>query len=437
MPTKGEVRAYQATTAALADGAGEGFKEIIRAYLRANPDASVSELRDYAIKTAESVCAQYSVASAVVAEDMYESEVGSLPPGRYEPNVSHDAIDDAVRYHVGKAADGDVGGFLRSMGSWVSQATFNTCNQRTLDLASAGKSAAQRKRERRAAAKAAHEVFFARVPTGVNTCAWCAMLAGRGYVYWTAETAGAYSKWHAHCRCTVVASAKKGGIGGYDPTVWEALSREYEKIEASGLPDVQQKAVKLAYADSLGAYDGSQAELADAFQVAASSAWASFAKEKSLASYESTMSSLVKEMGAAYGATWSLESTVSSAGARVYARPNGDELWIAAKIGGSAHNLAFLAQDRDLAPDALVDGTFAEFKSPGSIRKITKRLAHAEEQLNSVGGGVTYLSLLHLDGHEAEAREISRGFVGAGETRTLAADGTIETLTRTDAGLGS
>lgn len=415
MPTKGEVRAYQATTAALADGAGEGFKEIIRAYLRANPDASVAELRDYAVKTAESVCAQYSVASAVVAEDMYESEVGSLPSGRYESNVGHDAIDDAVRYHVGKAADGDVDGFLSSMGSWVSQATFSTCNQRTLDLASAGKSAAQRKRERRAAAKAAHEVFFARVPTGVNTCAWCAMLAGRGYVYWTAETAGAYSKWHAHCRCTVVASAKKGGIGGYDPTAWEALSREYKKIEASGLPDVQQKAVKLAYADSLGAYDGSQAELADAFQDAASNAWASFAKEKTLANYEATMSSLVKEIGSAYGAKWSLGSDANSAGTRVYARPDGDELWVAAKIAAKENNLVFLPSDQSLTPDVKTPSGFAEIKCPSSANKVSARLRHARAQLEArdIGGASTYMGLQRMP-DTARARAIAADMQSSG-----------------------
>lgn len=415
MPTKGEVRAYQAATAALADDAGESFKEIIRAYLRVNPEASVAELRDYTIETVEGVIAQYSVASAVVAEDMYESEVGSLPSGRYESNVNHDAVDDAVRYHVGKAADGDVGGFLDSMGSWVSQATFNTCNQRTLDLASAGKSAAQRKRERRAAAKAAHEVFFARIPTGVNTCAWCAMLAGRGYVYWTAETAGAYSKWHAHCRCTVVASSKKGGIGGYDPTTWEALAEEYEKIESSGLPDAQQKAVKLAYADSLGAYDGSQAELADAFQAATSSAWASFAKEKSPANYEATMFSLVKEIGAAYGATWSLGSDVNSAGTRVYARPNGDELWVAAKVAATEGALRFLPSDQSLAPDVRSPSGFAEIKCPSSVGKVSSRLRHAKAQLEEcdAGGGTTYLGLQRMS-DTARARAIAADMQSTG-----------------------
>lgn len=44
---------------------------------------------------------------------------------------------------------------------------------------------------------------WARVPSGVNTCAFCAMLASRGFVYKTEETAGGLGNtYHPHCSCT-------------------------------------------------------------------------------------------------------------------------------------------------------------------------------------------------------------------------------------------
>ena len=47
---------------------------------------------------------------------------------------------------------------------------------------------------------------FARVPTGFETCTFCLMLAGRGAVYHTRETAGAFSHFHRGCDCKVVPS---------------------------------------------------------------------------------------------------------------------------------------------------------------------------------------------------------------------------------------
>lgn len=61
-------------------------------------------------------------------------------------------------------------------------------------------------------------VRFARVPGGGETCAFCLMLASRGFVYWSRETAGEFDHYHAHCRCVVVASGERHpALDGYDP----------------------------------------------------------------------------------------------------------------------------------------------------------------------------------------------------------------------------
>lgn len=50
---------------------------------------------------------------------------------------------------------------------------------------------------------------FARIPTG-KTCAWCFMLASRGPVYKSADTAGAAKKYHSDCDCQPVPSWNRG-----------------------------------------------------------------------------------------------------------------------------------------------------------------------------------------------------------------------------------
>lgn len=64
---------------------------------------------------------------------------------------------------------------------------------------------------------------YARVPRGAVTCAFCAMLAGRGFVYWTAQSAGLGSTYHRHCDCMIEPSFGKQELSGYDPDPYQRL----------------------------------------------------------------------------------------------------------------------------------------------------------------------------------------------------------------------
>lgn len=72
------------------------------------------------------------------------------------------------------------------------------------------------------------QVRYARVPTGVETCDFCIMLASRGPVYHTPESAGATDHYHKGCDCRVIpfwgtfetGPSRRGSvmsIEGYDP----------------------------------------------------------------------------------------------------------------------------------------------------------------------------------------------------------------------------
>ena len=275
MPSSEQVRQYQQTTRNLAENAGIALKRQLRAYLGENPGATAAEAREYAKGAAAGVVTEFSQASGVLAEQLYAAEFGSLPSGYIESVVDADAIDAMVRYRVCDLVDGDVDGFLEGMSKWTSQASFNACNTRTLQLARGKKSNAQTQRERRARRRAEHDTWFARVPSGVNTCTWCAMLASRGYVYWTEETAGKFSKWHDNCRCTVVATTKKGGIEGYDPTEWVYRWKAYEKLDADQtLTGEQKRAAKnLVSLDGLSAAEAAARVAAGPVAAMMQSSW--------------------------------------------------------------------------------------------------------------------------------------------------------------------
>ena len=68
---------------------------------------------------------------------------------------------------------------------------------------------------------------YARVPSGAKTCAFCMMLASRGFVYASKEKAGGDgNRFHGDCDCQIVPSwdSDNPRIAGYDP---DALYDKY------------------------------------------------------------------------------------------------------------------------------------------------------------------------------------------------------------------
>lgn len=84
------------------------------------------------------------------------------------------------------------------------------------------------------------QVRYARVPVGVETCAWCIMTAGLGFWYMTEEAA---SHSHAGCDCVIVADMverpKTGDyrdvkINGYDSSVYREMYQTANALRANG-----------------------------------------------------------------------------------------------------------------------------------------------------------------------------------------------------------
>jgi len=97
---------------------------------------------------------------------------------------------------------------------------------------------------------------WARIPHG-QTCAWCLMLASRGWVYLDAQSAGAARQWHADCDCQIVPAwgKKTPKIAGYDP---DALHAQYEAARDAV---VARKQGKHGYSPSLAEVASSWREM--------------------------------------------------------------------------------------------------------------------------------------------------------------------------------
>ncbi|MDR1033973.1 MAG: hypothetical protein LBL41_04310 [Bifidobacteriaceae bacterium] len=84
---------------------------------------------------------------------------------------------------------------------------------------------------------------FARKTRG-KTCAFCIMLAGRGYVYRSSRAAGRMNAYHKRCDCVIVSRKDGYKINGYDPDIAKELARNVIDVGAMRtLPDGTERKV--------------------------------------------------------------------------------------------------------------------------------------------------------------------------------------------------
>lgn len=75
---------------------------------------------------------------------------------------------------------------------------------------------------------------YARVPRGSKTCAFCVMLASRGFAYSTERSAGGEDdKYHDDCDCMIIPSWGATRLRGYDPDRYMAMYREAQRRSGS------------------------------------------------------------------------------------------------------------------------------------------------------------------------------------------------------------
>ena len=87
--------------------------------------------------------------------------------------------------------------------------------------------------------RAGKGIRWARVPRGGETCPFCIMLASRGFVYYTQQSANLFDHDHVNCDCDIIASFE-GDIEGYDPSIYLGIYNYNVAYDRYGHVDTQQ-----------------------------------------------------------------------------------------------------------------------------------------------------------------------------------------------------
>ncbi len=104
----------------------------------------------------------------------------------------------------------------------------------------------------------ANKCGYARVTTG-DSCAFCIMLASRGFVYASEKTATKSKrtgdKYHQHCHCVAVPFAKADSIKGYEKTLYKhkQMYHDADNLRRSGnYPDELRERIDEAKSNHFG-----------------------------------------------------------------------------------------------------------------------------------------------------------------------------------------
>lgn len=170
--------------------------------------------RDAVIAFMQALAVRYGDAAATLAADFYDEIAEAAGAGVADAVLAETASDasvaGSVRYSAkklfGREPDEDAfkRGCAAALARYVKKAANDTMSRNAV-------------RDGRKGAK------FARVPQGAETCAFCVMLASRGFVYASKETAGEFGHFHDHCDCKVVVGFGDASLEGHDLKRYEAI----------------------------------------------------------------------------------------------------------------------------------------------------------------------------------------------------------------------
>ena len=261
---RGIVEAYGIMIEHMQRNAGRVARASVKKWLKANPTWDAADLRAAAALAVSEAVGEYGLSASSLACDLYDEcmlgEGFKADPAEPWDGDSNDEIVRAVRYQLQKALDGDIEAFLAAIDAmtqyYVRLCANNTTIQNverdnnariiggmssdveneahgSLDLpTSYGKTRRYTpRRNYKNTPRRVGDVAYARVPTGAETCTYCMMLASRGFVYRSAESAGHAD--HRGCNCMIVAGRYGlSTVDGIDQDAQYECWRELEALEA-------------------------------------------------------------------------------------------------------------------------------------------------------------------------------------------------------------
>lgn len=209
MATKADVDRLRLANARIAQLAKADMRSLFGSL---NPDRP-EVARDALLETVPALADRYGTVSAIMAAEWFDelyAASGRRQRFRAQPaaTVQPAAVQGTVKWAVGGLFDGKLdtlGLLVGAMSKWALQPGRDTV------ATNAARSSAR----------------WGRVPSGAKTCAFCLMMASRGFVYHTEQTAGGGNDYHGDCDCVPTPDwSEDPHVEGYDP---EALYRVYDQ----------------------------------------------------------------------------------------------------------------------------------------------------------------------------------------------------------------
>lgn len=216
---KDRLTRYRKELDSAADDAAEFMSDYYDALRTANPNASVADLRNMAIKSIKQALNAFSPQAGELAGELFDEIVkseGVKARFRYHQTIEQGLVDKKVRYLAKDLVDGNNQKFIDACATLTRFYVHREANTNMYRNV------------------ARSNIRWARVPSGTETCGWCFMLSTRGFDYTSELKAGGLGhKFHLHCDCIIVPRTEDTTIDGYKPE--EMYARWVECANTLGL----------------------------------------------------------------------------------------------------------------------------------------------------------------------------------------------------------
>lgn len=193
---------------------------------------TVESLRDLAISAMTDALNVYGEGAAAASIDLFNDimSLEGLSASARVPSglIAAEEVSRIARYQAGKLISGNVEGFVGQMSSSTSFLTRQCANGAMMSQSGIARysggwtySSARGRAIWSYAANATasgYQIRYARVPQGMETCDFCLMLASRGFVYLTPESAEGWNHTHRGCDCLII-----GGVVHKDKDTGELV----------------------------------------------------------------------------------------------------------------------------------------------------------------------------------------------------------------------
>lgn len=219
---------YRSEVEQASKDAKDYIQAITDAYRIAYPEASVADIRNYTCDAIQDAVNVFGGQASLIANDFFEEiarDAGEDVQTEIYNSFDPDKANSKVRYLASDIVNGDVDAFNGKVSDLTAYYVKREAFQNMLKNCKK------------------NGVRYARVPSGLETCAFCFMLASRGFVYWGEEEAGGYGhSYHSHCDCIIVPGFSKDSgvnpdaqIEGYKPSeLYDRYKMCYNTLNPSG-----------------------------------------------------------------------------------------------------------------------------------------------------------------------------------------------------------